>query len=155
MKNEETGGPILCPECGSKDDCPHLLGVIDQSFLECSGGYAYDRWSEFRSAVEESFSRRLQLNGESSTTWSDNELQELWEISLSEYSETGELVVDGDTLFRLIIEMLEDCGGRQYSGLIDDEGGPGFASAISLFYAQNPRAVFDAALVSLKELLKE
>ena len=153
MRNEDTGEPIQCPHCGSKDDCPHLLAVIDSSFLECSGGYAYDRFNEFRAKIEESFLKYLQTGKASGRKWNNPELRELWTYADSQYPETGEVDIDGDVLFRLIVDLLEEAGGEEYYGPIDDEGGPRFSSAITLFYSKNPQDVFERAISDLDDYL--
>jgi len=127
--------------------------VIDRSCLECSGGYAYSRFNEFHSAIEEAFLKRLQPGNVASSKWEDDRLQELWEYATEEYGKTNEVWIDGDVLFRLIIDLLENAGGEEYMGPIDDEGGPGFSSAITLFYATNPQSVFDHSVSDLKDLL--
>jgi hypothetical protein len=153
MKNEDTGEAIQCPHCGSEDDCSHLLAVIDRSFLWCSGGYAFSRFNEFHSAIEEAFLKRLQAGDVASPKWKDGRLQELWEYGTEEYGKTNEVWIDGDMLFRLIIDLLEDAGGEEYMGPIDDEGGPGYSSAITLFYAANPQSVFERSVSDLNDLL--
>jgi len=155
VRNEDTDEAIQCPHCGSEDDCPHLLAVIDRSFLECSGGYAYDRFDEFRTTVEGSFLKQLQMGTTSSKTWNDEHVRELWIGAMEEYSKTGELCIDGYVLFRLIVNLLEEAGGDEHRGPIVDDGGPGFSSAITLFYANNPQEVFARAVSDLKDRLSE
>lgn len=153
MRNEDTGDEIKCPRCGSDDDCPHLLAVIDSSFLECSGGYAYSRFGEFSTAVEKAFLRILQSRSASKAKWKDRDIQELWASAKEGYEKSGEVWLDCDVLFRIIITLLEEAGGEQYYGPIDEEGGPGYSSAITLFHAKNPKKVFDGALSDLKAML--
>ena len=68
-------------------------------------------------------------------------------------SEDDYVSLDGYVLNRLIIELFEEAGGDQYQGPIDDGGGPGFASAITLLYAQNSQEVFELALSKLNQQL--
>lgn len=81
-------------------------------------------------------------------------MADLWAGALEAYSSDDVCVsLDGDVLNRLIVELFEEAGGDQYQGPIDDGGGPGFASAITLFYAQSPREVFERALSKLNQRL--
>lgn len=52
MLDSDSHEAIRCPYCGSLDDCQHLLAVVDETFGECLGGYAFDRYFEFREMVE-------------------------------------------------------------------------------------------------------
>ena len=151
MHDEDSGEEIRCFYCGSTEDCPHLLAVIDRSFIECTGGWAYDRYDEFSSAIESSFLPLLSPGAGQSVEWGRPELAELWQSASEAYSEEDDFVsLDGYVLTRLIVELLEMAGGEQPSGSIDDGGGPGYASSISLFYARDPQQVFERALARLK-----
>lgn len=154
MHNEDTGEEIQCVYCGSPDDCAHLLAVIDKTFVECSGGWAYDRYGEFQRTIEKVFLASLLKGSDEQPVWEDPELVELWTGAVADYSADDEYVsLDGSVLNRLIIELFNEAGGDEYPGPIDDGGGPGFASAITLFYAQNPQDVFELALSKLSEQL--
>lgn len=52
-----------------------------------------------------------------------------------------------------MIELLEDAGAIDHPGSFVDEGGPGFSSACSLLYAENPSAVLDNARKGLRKIL--
>jgi hypothetical protein len=159
MRDEDTGEAIQCPYCGSdgsEGDCEHVLAIIDRSFLECSGGYAIDRFKEFRQHIEKAFIDKLRIGAISSGRWKDDAIEELWEYAKDNYSEAdGDWIeIDGDVLFRVIVELFEEAGGDEYPGLIDDGGGPGFSSAITLFHAQSPNVVFNRAVELLLGRLK-
>lgn len=51
-----------CPYCGSVDDCPHVLLVIDKTFRTAEGGvlmHAFKAsWSAFFENVDEAFDER-------------------------------------------------------------------------------------------------
>ena len=151
MRDEESGEEIRCGYCRSVGDCPHLLAVIDRSFVECSGGYAFDRYAEFGEAIEKAFLALLSMDQRGRPNWQDSDLAELWTGAAEDYSPGDEDVpLDGDCLNRLIIDLFCEAGGEEYPGSIDDGGGPGFSSAISLFYAERPREVFESALSRLR-----
>ncbi len=156
MRNEETGNTIKCPNCGSKGDCKHLLAVIDQTFLECHGGYAFDRFNEFSQKIEKSFLTRLHATSEKLVRWDDDTINEIWSYAKKTYTKENEDWVDitGSDLFLLIDDLLFEAGGYEYPGSIGDEGGPGSSSSITLFYADNPESVFNNAIKSLSLRLK-
>ena len=150
LRDEDTGREILCPFCGSPDDCDHLLALIDQTFSECDGGYAFERYHEFRTRIEAAFIRSLREGGHKQRSRRKDELSELWQYARTAYSPGYEDVeLDQYVLTRLIIELLEAAGGVRYSGPIDSGGGPGYSSALALFHARNPQAVFEAAVANL------
>ncbi len=99
--------------------------MIDLSFSECRGGYAYSRFDELHSTIEHAFTKRLQLTNTSLSKWEDNRLQELWECVTEEYERTKKVSIDGYILLLLLIELLKSAGSEEYMGPIDDEGGPG------------------------------
>lgn len=157
MRDEDSGAPIECPYCGSEGDCKHLLAMIDLSFLECSGGYAYARFREFHGAIEDAFLRELKAGASATVKWGSPELDCLWTDAHDHYSseDPGWVEIDGDILYRSIVEWLDEAGGDRYPGIIDDEGGPRFSSAIALFYAKSPKQVFDRATALLAERLAQ
>ena len=156
MRDEDSGEAIQCPYCGSEGHCKHLLAVIDRSFLECSGGYAFDRFHEFRKKIEGAFLKKLALGTSPAVKWHDDLLDDLWTYAQDNYSREDEysVEIDRDTLFRLIVELLRESDGDEYPGTIDDGGAPGFSSAIALFHAASPAAVFDKAIALLAEHLE-
>lgn len=152
MLDEDTGEPIDCPYCGSEDECPHLLAVLDRTSLECSGGYAFDRFDEFRDAIAGVFLGRLQADAPLVTTWKDPFVLDLWNHARENYSthdDADDIEIDSDSLFGLIEDLFNDAGGEEYPGSIDDDRAPGDSSAITLFHARHPAKVFVKALTLL------
>jgi len=151
MRDENTGEQIRCPFCGSVDECSHLLAVIDRTFNDCPGGYASDRYHEFRTVIENTFAELLTSGEQKKPSWTDPEITQLWHYALEEWSLGDEEVsVDPYALNRLIVELLSESGAVKYAGPIDDDWGvPGFASAITLLHAANTQSVFEAALSNL------
>lgn len=156
MRDEDSGEPIQCPYCGSEADCKHLLAVLDRTFLNCTSGYAYDRFREFDTKIEDAFLKKLPLGTSPAVKWHDELLDDLWTYAKDNYSiaDRDSIAIDGDTLFRLIVELLGEAGGDEYPGTTDYEGGPGFSSAITLFHAADPKEVFDEAIALLAERLE-
>lgn len=156
MKDEDSREPIRCPYCGTEGDCPHLLAAIDETFNECSGGYASDCYQEFRMVIDNSFGRLLQKGVRDDLTRESGELHELWNYAVKDYdSEDGEVSIDPYVLTRLIINLLEVSGGKKYPGSIYDGSAPGFTSVICVFHAQRPQSVFETALSELKARLRK
>lgn len=156
MWDEDTGEDVECPYCGSDGDCPHLLAVIDRTFLTCNGGYAFERFGEFRTMLEEAFRKHLRTAIGASHEWKQYYLQELWNSASKQYTVgSDDVYLDKDVLFDLIIELLGDAGGDEYPGSIEDDGGPGYSSVIKLFHAEDPKVVFGRALSLLGTRLAE
>jgi hypothetical protein len=163
MLDEDSGEIIRCPYCESDGDCEHLLAVIDHSFLECSGGYAFDRLDDLHEMIERAFLKYLRQSDvgkqpqQLNVTWSNEFLEELWAYAEEKYpseDDKDSVEIDGDVFFRLITDLLQEAGGDEYFGSIDDDGGPGFSSEITLFHAREPAAVFDNAMALLSQRLE-
>jgi hypothetical protein len=153
MSDEDTGEEIPCPYCGQVADCDHLLAMIDQSFNECCGGYAFDRYEEFQTVIQTAFGRLLRLGKHKECPWSEETLCDLWQSAREAYAtgdEDEDVSLDEYLLTGLIIEVLADAGGVRYSGSIHDPGPPGFSSTLTVFHAKNPQSVFDIALANLQ-----
>ena len=146
---KNTGDEIICPFCGSSDECHHLLALIDQTFSECSGGYLCDRYHIFRELINTAFVRLLRKGGSKQHLRRSDELSELWRYARAAYSPGDEdVALDEYVLTRLIIELLTAAGGVRYRP-IESDGASGYCSAWALFHANNPQAVFEAALADL------
>jgi hypothetical protein len=153
MYDEDTGDAVECPFCGSEDDCPHLLAVLDRSFNECNGGYAYSRFHEFAERITETFERELKAGRKARKPEEDGLVAELWEYAVEAYPESKEVELDDDVLFNLVAELFDDAGGEEYPGSIIVEGGPGYTSALTVFHAEDPARVFERALSGLQQRL--
>ncbi len=46
--DENTGQEPSRIFCDSKDDCPHLVAVIDRTFAECNAGALYEALDNLR-----------------------------------------------------------------------------------------------------------
>ena len=155
MRNQDTGRNIQCPYCASSDDCTHRLALIDQTFNECSGGYAYERYHEFQLVIDAAFLRLFRQGDFKQRPWRSETLRLLWEYACEAHSLNGEDVsVDQYVVTRLITELFEAAGAIKYTGCVKCSGAPGYCSAWTLFHAKSPPTVFEAALANLKVLLK-
>ena len=162
MRDESSGNLIQCPYCGLAD-CSHLLAMIDVSFNDWwEAGYAGEdeRYYEFHRVIEDAF-RQLLRKGVRECPMTHPKLAELWKYALLDYSPGPKVPLKGEDeeislypslLNTLIIELFENAGAAAQDG-IDDHGAPGFSSAMTILHAENPQAVFDAALLQLRQLL--
>jgi hypothetical protein len=155
MRDDDTGEEIRCSYCSSADDCEHLLAVIDRTFLECSAGYASARFLEFSETIDAEFLERLNRGWSGRGKWSERPLADLWKHASEEWVAGKDVSLDPYILFALLVDLLEAAGGERYAGPVHDGEAPGFSSAITLLYAKQPRAVFDSALLNLKERLSQ
>lgn len=173
MIDENTGEEPRCLFCGSTDDCKHLLAVIDRSFLDCYGGYAFARLDEFRKVISNVFVKIIRT-GSFQHNWKNSILNELWVLAVDAYKPKDaiplkdeaaaekyyktleqELYVDQDILFDFIMDLFTEADAEEYDGSIDDLGGPCMSSAIRLFYAENPQKVFKKALSILRKSVEK
>ncbi len=151
MHSEATIEDVCCPTCGSGDECPHLLAVIDRTFNEVQGGYCFDRDHEFQDAIEGTFKKTLERGRHKKSVRRDSEIGELWSYAIENYAPgDGEVPIDADCLTGLVIRYLNDAGGEEFQA-VDDPGVPGESSAISLIYARSPHKVFTKAISRLRE----
>lgn len=152
MIDEDTGNEPVCPYCGSGDDCPHLLAGLDMSFLECFG-YCYERMEIFAETIRTAFRERIAAPTALDTVkWKDELIQNLWTECLPQLDPTDaeSVHVDGDGLFRLVVDLLESADSFRYPGSLVEDGGPGYTSSMELFYAEDPTATFEQAVKDLK-----
>jgi hypothetical protein len=158
--DEDTGDEPSCPYCSSAEDCPHLFAVLDKTFSTCEGGYCYERFEELTETVERAFKERLLSAGKrpSKEQWKDYYVQDLWtdvlEQGLPEDIE-DDLALPGPALFELLIDVLDAAGGYQVYGSLVSESGAFCSSAMELFYAEDPKAVFEAAARELERRLAD
>ena len=140
---DETSNETKCPFCGSQEDCPHLVGVIDRSFLAIDGGYLFDHDDAPREALAAAL-RGILGSGESPlpTGWED--LDELVETAIENHDPKNASdpwyfneLIDGDKYFDVLISGLEESAVVVRS---DTEGGPGMSSVRYLAWSENPEA---------------
>ena len=145
-EDEDTGEAIRCPYCETEDWCKHYFAAIDRSFLECSGGYARERFDELSKLIEAAFRKHLQSKQKPTIKWEDYHLQDLWDNVETE-SGGNEVYLDGSMLIELIVELFGEADTVELDGVEDD--GPGLCSAMSIFYAEDAKKAFDQALADL------
>ena len=154
MLNENTGEEIRCPYCRAAGECPHLLAVLDMTFNSCTAGYACRRFPDFERMARNTFMELLPNGATEEHSWIDGELAELWKYAQEAYSPSDQdAFLDSGIITRLIVNLFNGAGGEEYTNLIDGEGGPGCSSAITLFYAEHPVEVFNAAITAFDALL--
>jgi hypothetical protein len=152
---EDTGEEPKCVICGSPEECEHLVADIDHTFLESWGGAFHDREYEFRSEIETVFLKLLKSG--TAKKWQHSDIEQMWDQANTDYTaETDDLMLDGYAFYRLIVELLEAAGAIDHPGsIVDDGGGPGRTSSVSLLYADNPNVVTDKALKNLNSVLAQ
>jgi hypothetical protein len=154
MYDEDSGEEITCPYCDEAEDCPHSLAVIDRTFCECDSGYCADRYEEFGEIVKAAFLDLFKNGTMKDLAWDYPELDELWKYASENYLKCDAYVyLDGYVLDRLVIELLDEAGGERYPGPIANNGGPGCSSALTLYFAEHPAVVFEAAISELRTCL--
>ena len=161
MRDESSGNLIQCPYCGLAD-CLHLLAIIDLTFPEWWAGYASkdERYYQFYTVIEDAF-RQLLRKGVRECPMTHPKLAELWGYVLEDHfpkrrarqkRNDNDVSLDPGLLNTLIIELFKNAGAAAQHG-VDDWGAPGTCSAMTSLHAENPQAVFDAALLQLRQLL--
>lgn len=147
--DEDSGDAVLCPYCGQDGECPHLLAIIDRSFLEVQSGKAMGRVSKALKAIELAFKKRLAISMEArrQPSWNDEHFHQLWEAALEAWNDSdGDQVVsiDMDVFYDLFADLLDEAGGHRYPGRIIEDGGPGFTSLLVVLHARYPTRVLKA-----------
>ena len=85
-------------------------------------------------------------------TWARTAERELWEEAISQFDpENPDIYLDRGPLFSLIEEIFDAADAIGLNGVF--EGGPGMSSALTSYYAENPKASFENALQILQERL--
>ncbi len=153
--DEETGQEPSCIFCDSRDDCPHLVAVIDRTFSACNGGALYDSIGELRELLADRISAtlaNLQTFGEDGF---DYELASIFRGAVENYDpgQPDDVYVDEQMFLAWLIEALLNAGADEPPGYIVEEGGPGQSSALTLLYAPNPSAVISKVARRLHEQL--
>ena len=64
-------------------------------------------------------------------------------------------VLPGRALIELLVDVLEAAGGYQVYGSLVSESGAFCSSAMELFYAEDPKTVFEAAVAELERRLAD
>jgi len=107
MRDENTRDEVRCPYCRSVGECSHLLAVIDRTFNECMGGYASQRYDEFRNVIENAFAPLLARGQQTKPSWNDPEIAELWDYALESRPPNNEgISLESYVLDRLIVNCL-------------------------------------------------
>ncbi|NNM00376.1 MAG: hypothetical protein HKO62_06470 [Gammaproteobacteria bacterium] len=151
MYDEDTGEPIRCPFCDAEESCRHRLALLDLSFLSCEDGYARGRFDEFSERIEKAFAERIQRKARPLKRWEKWHLDELWADATADTADG--LMLSGDIMFQVVMELLTAAGGEEYPGCIVADGGPGMSSAIALFFAEDPESVFTRSMELLERAL--
>jgi hypothetical protein len=125
--------------------------------LQCEGGALFGRHNEFATEIESAFLKVLRSGAEAK--WQDPPveyfiIEELWNAAHAEYDGENSFVRLNKSIFwSFMIQLLEETGAESYPGRVEFQGGPGMSSEISILYADEPDAVIDEALRSLRSLL--
>lgn len=148
MKDEdsEDDGEVRCPYCESTGGCDHLPFLFDATLGETMAGVV-DR-SEREGMTAKAF---VTANKEGTTPdWHDPEIGELFDRVDETY--TAEVLASEEpwlpdlVAIRVLIELLEDTGGREGAGGISMKSGGRCESAVRAMYAKrsnvaSPRGV--------------
>ena len=152
-EDDEQEEETTCPYCGRIGGCPHLLAVVDLSYNFCAGGYASDHYEMFEKEITKVFLKLLKKKRRPAPSWRRDKIQALWRHALKDSSvEENYVALDPYILTQLTIDLLGEAGGEEYSA--EDPGGPGLHSALKLFFAKDPKEVFNSAISILKEDLQ-
>jgi hypothetical protein len=147
---EETGGSPICPICGSHETCPHLVAVLDLTFLECTNGALFDEVYEFSDLIKGHFVEFL----ESGTSPKDisSEIEAMWKHARECFDPISKDVeIDGDAFYRFLNTLLEEAGAISIQAV--SEGGPGMSSSLRVLYAEFPDKVVQNATAILSRML--
>jgi len=142
-----------CPFCGSADDnCVHYLGEVDHTFGEVSGIEELERLSGSADQLDAFFKKnKTQPEGLPHPLLAD--------LFVS-WKKTGS--IDKFILPRLIVSLLLEAGARKagssHSGFSTKQPDssaslPGFTSAVTALFADNPKAVVVKANLKLNSYL--
>ena len=88
--------------------------------------------------------------------WDTHDLRELWENARESHdAKSGYFAVESTVMICVVAELFFDAGSAEYIGPATEGDTPGMASSLSVFYAEDPKAIFDKALVMLAILLRQ
>lgn len=156
MWDENTNDAIVCPYCGAAESCEHLLAVLDRTFGECLGGFAYERFGEFTDQVETAFAKALGADDVEDVDWDTDDLRELWEIARESHdAKNGDFALESTVLIRVVADLFLDAGGDEYANPESDGELPGMSSAPGVFHAKDPKTVFAKAREGLAVFLRQ
>ena len=153
MSDED--GDIRCPICRSTDSCDHQLFLYDVTFSETMAGVV-DK-DELERMIAMAFVTAIKEG--STPDWYDPETSELFERIDEAYAAevvTAEEPWLPDLLpIRVLIELLEDAGGREGGGGLSMESGGRCESAVRAVYAKKPAEVYEKAKTMLAARLEK
>ncbi len=159
--DEETGDPPACVFCGSIDECPHLVAVIDRTWGECVGGPLYNIIGKLRNVLTDGIDRCLQAAYANPKNCSIPEFVEfvvLEDLSPMDFNVDDadaefppEYSVNTDAFFEWLIDALCAAGAEQYPGDIEEFGPGGESLVIERLYALEPKLVFERTEKMLME----
>ena len=156
MWDENSNDAITCPYCGGAESCEHLLAVLDRTFGECSGGFAYERFGEFTDQVETAFAKALSADDVEDVDWDTDDLRELWEIARESLDvKNGDFTVESTVLIRVVADLFSEAGGDEYEGPATEGELPDMSSSLSVFHAEDPKTVFARAREGLAVFLRQ
>jgi hypothetical protein len=148
-------GEIRCPVCRSTDSCDHQLFLFDVTFGETMAGVV-DK-DEIERMIATAFVTAIKEG--STPDWYDPEISELFERIDDVYAAevlTAEEPWLPDLLpIRVLIELLEEAGGREGGGGLSMESGGRCESAVRAVYAKKPSAVYEKAKTMLAARLEK
>jgi len=152
MWDEDAGQAVTCPFCGQDDVCDHLLAVVDKSIVECRHGRFTNYFANFLTLLEDAFAEAMEAGDLGD--WGDELIREMWRDSVDDCDNDPDgIAINGFLAMRLLVSLLQESDGVEYSGNTYDGGGPGLSSALSVFYAEDPEAVCNQVMATLVDRL--
>lgn len=150
--DEETGQEPSCIFCHSKDDCPHLVAVIDRTFAACNGGALYEALDNLREILSAKILATLSAGKDFGSGAVDDEIAAIAQDARDNYDSEypDDICIDEYMFLAWLTEVLIDAGAEESPGYIVEEGGPGQSSSLTLLYASDPKLVIQAAEKALK-----
>ncbi|MGF1531258.1 MAG: hypothetical protein ACFCU4_07845 [Puniceicoccaceae bacterium] len=156
ITDEETGDQVGCIFCGSTDDCPHLVGIIDLTFAECHGGVLYEGVDSLKKILEDKILTRLKAREKFKAKSASYEVLQMAKAAKSCYDrkDPDDVWIDNYQFIPWIKDILIDSGGEEPMGYLVEEGGPGMSSTVSILYAENPQDVLESAREAVKKAVE-
>ena len=154
-EDSEDDGEIHCPICGSPDACEHQLFFYDVTFGETMAGVV-DK-DELERMIATAFVTAIKEG--TTPDWYDPEISELFERIDEAY--TAEVLTAEEPWLpdwlpiRVLIELLEDAGGREGGGGHIMPSGGRCDSAVRALYAKKPEVVYEKAKSMLAARLEK
>jgi hypothetical protein len=154
-EDSEDEGEIRCPICGSPDACEHQLFFYDVTFGETMAGVV-DK-DELERMIATAFVTAIKEG--TTPDWYDPEISELFERIDEAY--TAEVLTAEEPWLpdwlpiRVLIELLEDAGGREGGGGHIRPSGGRCDSAVRALYAKKPEVVYEKAKSMLAARLEK